>query len=62
MNRTKPKNQSWEKYLQTRKISPQGQLSIPKHIREKLGIEGGQLIKIVARDGRIILTPIKNIG
>lgn len=39
------------------KITRNGQVSIPKEIRERLGIEEGDLIEMIEQDGRIVMVP-----
>lgn len=39
------------------KITRNGQVSIPKEIRERLGIEEGDLIELIEQDGRIVMVP-----
>jgi AbrB family looped-hinge helix DNA binding protein len=39
------------------KITRNYQVSIPKGIREQLGIAEGDLIEVVAEDGRIVMIP-----
>lgn len=39
----------------TRKVSERGQITIPKRLREKLSIDGGDEVEIRERDGKIII-------
>ena len=39
------------------KITRNFQVSIPKEIRERLGIEEGDLIEMLEQDGRIVMVP-----
>ena len=43
------------------KISPQGQIRIPKKIMSTLGIEKGDYVEVDIEDGQIILKPRKLI-
>jgi AbrB family looped-hinge helix DNA binding protein len=52
-------NTPWEQYIQTRRLSSNGQIAIPKHIRERFNLKDGQQIRIVANTDRIILTPLR---
>jgi antitoxin PrlF len=45
--------------MQTSKLSSKGQITIPREIREKLGIEPGQLIAYEIRDGEVILKRVE---
>ncbi len=40
-------------------ISPKFQVVIPKHIREKLGLEPGQKVQALDYDNRIELIPLR---
>lgn len=42
-------------------ISPKFQVVIPKQIREKLGLEPGQKIEVIAYDDRVELIPVRPI-
>ncbi len=41
------------------KLSSKGQLVIPKEVREALGLRPGTTLRVVAKEGRIILEPLK---
>lgn len=41
-------------------ISPKYQVVIPKHIRERLGLEPGQRVEAIAYDDRIVLVPVRS--
>jgi len=41
-------------------ISPKYQVVIPREIREKLHLEPGQKIEVIAYDGRIELIPVRS--
>jgi antitoxin PrlF len=45
--------------MQTSKLSSKGQITIPREIREKLGIEPGQLIAYEIREGEVILKRVE---
>ncbi len=38
-----------------RKVGQRGQITIPKEIREKEDIQGGDEVKIIERDGELII-------
>ena len=44
--------------MNTVTISPKYQVVIPREIREKLGLEPGQKVHVVAHEGRIELIPL----
>ena len=37
------------------KVSPKGQIVIPREIRKKLGLKGGEKLLVLTRDGDILL-------
>lgn len=39
----------------TRTVGERGQVTIPKHLRERFGIEGGDEVVVRERDGRIVI-------
>jgi len=41
------------------KISPKGQIVIPKNVREKLGLQTGEKLLVLSRDGDILLRKTK---
>ena len=43
------------------KISPQGQIRIPKNIMETIGIEKGDYVEVELKDNQIVLRPRKLI-
>ena len=43
------------------KISPQGQIRIPKNIMETIGIEKGDYVEVKLEDNQIVLRPRKLI-
>ncbi|MDI9577427.1 MAG: AbrB/MazE/SpoVT family DNA-binding domain-containing protein [Thermoproteota archaeon] len=43
------------------KISPKGQIVIPKNVREKLGLQTGEKLLVLSRDGDILLRKTKKI-
>lgn len=43
------------------KISPQGQIRIPKKLMEKLGVEESDYVEVVLEEGHIVLKPRKLI-
>lgn len=40
---------------ETRRVGDRGQVTIPKHLRERFGIEGGDEVVVRERDGRIVI-------
>jgi len=43
----------------TRTVGERGQVTIPKRLRERFGIEGGDEVVVRERDGRIVIeTPV----
>lgn len=42
-------------------ISPKGQVTLPKEIREKLDLTGGDVVVFEVDNGRVVLTP-KNLS
>jgi AbrB family looped-hinge helix DNA binding protein len=40
-------------------VSPKYQVVIPKEVRESLKIAPGQMVQVIAYDGRIELVPVK---
>jgi antitoxin PrlF len=48
-----------------RTVSEKGQVTVPKRIRERLGIKPGDLLEFSEEDGRLIATkagPADNVG
>jgi AbrB family looped-hinge helix DNA binding protein len=43
-------------------ISPKFQIVIPKEIRERLSLQPGQVVSLIARDGFINIVPQRPIG
>lgn len=39
------------------KVSEEGQITIPREIRKKVGMEPGTEVEITERDGEIVVTP-----
>ena len=44
------------------KISSKGQIVIPKCVREKLGLQVGEKLLVVSRDGEILLRKTKKLS
>jgi antitoxin PrlF len=42
------------------KITSKGQTTIPKRIRDELGLEPGDRVQFVLKDGEVVLHPIKS--
>ena len=40
------------------KVSPKGQITLPKELRQSLGIEPGSRVLITRRDDELILRPV----
>ena len=43
---------------EVRKVGKRGQITIPKSIREKEDIKGGDKVKVIEKDGKIIIKQI----
>ena len=44
------------------KVSSKGQIVIPREIRKKLGVKGGEKILVLTRDGDIVLRKAKELS
>jgi len=44
------------------KVSPKGQIVIPKEIRKKLGVRSGEKLLVLTRDGDILLRKTKEVS
>ena len=44
------------------KVSSKGQIVIPREIRKKLGVKGGEKLLVLTRDGDIVLRKAKEIS
>jgi len=44
------------------KVSSKGQIAIPREIRRKLGVKGGEKLLVLTRDGDIILRKAKELA
>jgi antitoxin PrlF len=44
------------------KVSSKGQILIPLEIRKKLGVNGGEKLLLLTRDGDILLRKTKNVS
>lgn len=42
-------------------LSEKGQLTIPKSVRDKVGLKPKDRVNILVRDGAIVLLPVKDI-
>ena len=40
------------------RITPKGQILVPKNLRRKLGLKPGGKVHMAEHDGRLILTPV----
>jgi len=47
--------------METVTVSPKFQVVIPSRVRELLGVEPGQKVKVILYDNRIELIPVKPI-
>jgi len=41
------------------RVSPKGQATIPKEIRDYLGLKPGDRVAFIRRDGEVILQPVR---
>ncbi len=48
--------------METVTVSPKYQVVIPSRVRQALGVEPGQKVKVVLYDNRIEMIPVKPIG
>jgi antitoxin PrlF len=44
------------------KVSSKGQIVIPREIRKKLGVKGGEKLLVLTRDGDILLRKAKDLS
>ncbi|MGO8805067.1 MAG: AbrB/MazE/SpoVT family DNA-binding domain-containing protein [Candidatus Bathyarchaeia archaeon] len=44
------------------KVSPKGQIVIPREIRKKLGLKGGEKLLVLTRDGDILLRKAQDMS
>jgi AbrB family looped-hinge helix DNA binding protein len=44
------------------KVSSKGQVVIPREIRKKLGVKGGEKLLVLTRDGDILLRKTKEVS
>lgn len=44
------------------KVSPKGQIVIPKDVRERLGVRTGEKLLVLSRDGEILLRKTEEIS
>ena len=44
------------------KVSPKGQIVIPKEIRKKLGLRSGEKLLVLTRDGDILLRKTQEVS
>ena len=44
------------------KVSPKGQIVIPKEIRKKLGVRGGEKLLVLTRNGDILLRKTEEVS
>lgn len=44
-----------EKFEDAVKVSPKGQIVIPKDLRERMGVKTGEKLLVLSRDGEILL-------
>ena len=44
------------------KVSSKGQIVIPREIRKKLGVKGGEKLLVLTRDGDIVLRKTKKLS
>lgn len=48
--------------METVTVSPKYQVVIPSKVREALGVEPGQKVKVILYDNRIEMIPVRPIG
>jgi AbrB family looped-hinge helix DNA binding protein len=41
-------------------VEDRGRIVIPKEVREKLGIRGGETMRVEERDGNVVISPVKS--
>ena len=44
------------------KVSSKGQIVIPREVRKKLGVKGGEKLLVLTRDGDILLRKTKDLS
>jgi antitoxin PrlF len=44
------------------RVSNKGQITLPAEIRRKLGIGPNSSVEVIAREGEIVIRPVKSIG
>ncbi len=44
------------------KVSSKGQIVIPREVRKKLGVKGGEKLLVLTRDGDILLRKTKEVS
>ena len=44
------------------RVDPKGRLVIPKRVREKVGLKEGGFAKVEARDGVVVIEPLKSVA
>lgn len=44
------------------KIDPKGRLVIPKRVRKEVGLKEGGFAKVEARDGLVVIEPLKSVS
>jgi AbrB family looped-hinge helix DNA binding protein len=42
------------------RLSSKGQILVPKHLREKFGLNPGSKVRLTEEAGRLVLTPVTN--
>ncbi len=47
--------------METVKVSPKFQVVIPSKIRERLGIQPGQRVRVILYDNRIEMVPVRPV-
>jgi AbrB family looped-hinge helix DNA binding protein len=47
--------------METVTVSPKFQVVIPRKVRESLGIQPGQKVRVIRYDGRIELMPVRAV-
>lgn len=50
----------WVKMEKFSKTDERGRITIPQEMRERIGLERGQTLRISERDNKLVLTPVES--